>query len=175
MEEQKKSRGERFVEGILAFSARDKGFAAKMSRSDNPDTEYLALGALCSLGVNVENDAERMPFAFVGAAICRGRLAKDGGLPLGVALRKYYDDRKTDGSSWEDNPRLRRLLACDRIQEVCLVLRQIFSLLQAKSINVCYARVLDDLLSFRFDNQRQRIKRHWASDFYATPNKASSD
>ena len=59
----------------------------------------------------------------------------------------------------------RRLLACDRVEEVCRILRPLFSLIDAKAgVRLDYARLLNDLLFFNFDPQR--TKSQWAMEFY---------
>ena len=167
MEEKGTSPGRLFVERVLQRSKQDNGFSARMSRADNPDTEYMALGPLCAFGINVERDDIRLPYALIGAALCRGREEKDGSLSIGEALRKSVDKESGSSGELEDNPRLRRLLACDSVSEVCMVLRTILAFIQSRGVSLCYAGLLDDLLRFRGDEARQRIKRRWAQGFYA--------
>ena len=69
MENREPTRSQRFVADILEQCARDKGFAARLRRADNPDTEPYASGILCAFGVDLERDAERRPFALIGAAL----------------------------------------------------------------------------------------------------------
>ena len=160
MKSNEQTRAQRFVSWTLARCAQDPGFAACLRRADNPDTEHYALGALCVFGVDVENDAERLPFATVGAALCRRKSEQDGGLGLGAALRACCEDAE------QGNPRLRRLLACDGVSELCRILRPMLSLVSAKGADLCHAALLDDLLAFRQDARRRRVKLRWAREYY---------
>ncbi len=165
MEKTTDSHCSNFVSRLLAINAKNKGFAAQMSRADNPDTEYMALGALCSLGIDIQNDALRLPHAVIGAALSRGRIKNDGNLTLGHAL--YYCQEKNADFEKTGSARLRRLLACSTLAEACLVIRRFLALIQSKkTIAVSYASVLSDLLAFNKSYLRQDIKRRWASDFF---------
>ena len=59
-----------FVAFVLKRSQEDAGFAARLRRADNPDTEDQSWGILAAF-VNLERDAERLPYAVIGAALCR--------------------------------------------------------------------------------------------------------
>lgn len=156
------TRGARFVERTLRRCARDKGFAARLCRADNLDTEYQSLGDLASLGVNVEWDEDRLPHALVGAALARLKTAGDGWAGLGTALRHCFDEQD------QGEVRLRRLLACDRLDELCAVLRPLLRLMADKSRTpLRHADLLDELL--RFPTEGQRVKLRWARNFYGAP------
>lgn len=165
MTENSKSRCERFVRYVLERARVDTGFAAKLRRADNPDTANQSWGILAKFGVNIEKDNECLPFALIGAALCRTDYEKDGGNNLGSALAASFDDFDR-----ENNPaasRLRRLLACDNVKEACQILRPILSLINSKtSRQLCHANLLNDLLFFNSAGQ-ERIKKRWAMDFYA--------
>ena len=47
MESKEPTRSQRFVTAMLEQCAQDKGFAARLRRADNPDTEPYAYGILC--------------------------------------------------------------------------------------------------------------------------------
>lgn len=156
------TRGGRFVERALRRCAEDAGFAARLRRADNPDTEYQSWGDLANLGTNVEWDDERLPCALVGAALARLKTDGDGKADLGAALRACFDEQNAGEA------RLRRLLACERVDELCVVLRPLLRLMANKSGKpLCHAALLDDMLSF--PNQGQRIKLRWARSFYGAP------
>ena len=160
MEQQEQTRSQRFVTTILEQCARDKGFAARLRRADNPDTEHYAYGLLCAFGIALERDEERQPFALIGAALSRSKREQDGTLELGKALRDCLD------SAEQGEARLRRMLACRRQDEACRTLRPLLSLIQAKDVPLCYAHLLEELLAFRFEEPRRRVCRRWAQEFY---------
>ena len=172
MAENSKTRCERFVQYVLERAKIDAGFAAKLRRADNPDTAEQSWGILAQFGVNLERDNEYLPFALIGAALCRTDYDKDGASNLGSALAASFDDfdRETNPAS----SRLRRLLACSNIREACRILRPILSLINSKSgKQLCYANLLNDLLYFNSAGQ-ERIKKRWAMDFYALKETATA-
>lgn len=157
-------RERQFVRRVLEQCKKDNGFAARLRRADNPDTEHYALGDLCALGVNIEKDEERLPCALIAAALSRDAdtMNADGALGIGAALRRCLPDEEA-----ETSPRLRRLLACESLPETCQVLRPMLSLVRSKGARLNYAQLLQDLRSFRFGKDAaQKTKRQWVSDFY---------
>ena len=166
--EDRQSRAKRFVAWALTRAQGDSGFAARLRRADNPDTEYAALGLLCGFGVRVENDAERLAFATVGAALCRQKRHSDGENSLGKALRRCM----TASGDNDDSPRFRRLLACDSVEELCRVLRPLLSLVASRDGKLCHASLLEDILRFAHDEGRHRVRLRWAQDFYGAASDA---
>lgn len=161
MNEQQTSREERFVAFVLKRSQEDAGFAARLRRADNPDTEYQSWDTLAAFGVNLEQDAERLPFALVGAALCRFKPEHDGTAGLGSALCSCFEDNADQGGV-----RLRRLLACDSPEEACHIVRPMLSLIASRTKKpLGFARLLNELLRFG-GPARERIKIRWAQDFY---------
>ena len=173
MENDTKTRAERFVEYVLRRSEQDTGFAARLRRADNRDTEDQSWGALAAFGVDLERDQERLPFALIGAAICRAGLEKDGEHGLGSALEACFEDSGADASERQKagSARLRRLLACASVREACQTLRPLLQMINGKSRrSLCHAALLRDLLYFETAGA-ERIKKHWAMDFYAPARK----
>jgi len=154
----KKTRGRSFVDFVLGRMAQSPGFGAALRRADNPATEYQAwehLAPWCHL----ENDHERLPLATVAAALARAQPSRDGSLPLGAAIARCYDDGNQSDAA---RARLRRLVACTTVQEACLVLRPILSLVASKGVGLDYGALVDELLWFRPEETRLR----WADQFY---------
>jgi len=158
MENNKRDDAQRFVSTVLSRCREDKAFAAKLRRADNPDTEDQAWGVLTGLGVNIEKDAVYLPHALVGAALARLKTDADGTLELGAAVRACFEDGE------QGEPRLRRILACDTLNEVVGVLRPLLHLIGTRKVSLAYGGLLQDLLQFTW--RRQRILRHWASVYY---------
>ncbi len=156
------SREERFVTSVIARCQQDKGLAARLRRADNPATEYQSWELLASFSIDLEKDFERLPFATVAAQIAKAKAERNGSLMLGRALAMAYPD---GNQSDQAKVRLRRLLACDELDELCRILRPLFSLINSRiGQPLDYARLLKQLRRFGLD--AQRIKMQWAQEFY---------
>lgn len=159
------SREARFVSAIIDRCQQDKGGAARLRRADNPATEYQSWDILASLGINLENERERLPAVTVAAAIARAKAEQNGSVSLGQALVSSYEN---DRDSSPAKARLRRLLACTELDELARQLRSILMLVNSKSgQRLDYERLLKQLKSFAFDPQR--VRAQWAQEFYNRP------
>ena len=161
-EPRRQSRGEVFVSYALERCSKDTGVAARLRRADNPSTEYQSWDFLAQFGIDLEKAWERVPFACVAASLARTRSSEDGKAGLGRALADCYEE---GNASDQAKARLRRILACDAVDELCRVLRPVLSLIASRGrTQVCHAHLLDDLLRFRWN--QQRVKVRWAQDFH---------
>jgi CRISPR system Cascade subunit CasB len=156
-----KSREQRFVE-LVINRCQDKGMAARLRRADNPATEYQSwelLGSLSYLGIDLEKDYKRIPFVTVAAAVAKSKAERNGSLKLGEAIAACYEDgRESD----QAKARLRRLLACNELAEVCRILRPVLTLINSKvGKSLDYSRLLRQLIFFG-----HRTKTQWAQEFY---------
>ena len=163
--DKKKSNEQRFVEAVIERCQKDKGMAARLRRADNPATEYQSwelLGSMNYLGVDLEKDYKRLPYVTVAAVIARSKAEHNGKLTLGKAILACYEnDRESD----QAKTRLRRLLACDELSEVCRLLRPVLTLIDSKvSQPLDYIRLLKQLKFFG-----TRTKTQWAQEFYGQP------
>ena len=164
------SREDKFVAGVIERCQADKGLAARLRRADNPATEYQSWELLAGYGVDIERDYERLPFATIAAHIAKAKAEVNGNVSLGRAIASCYDDgNKSD----QAKARLRRLLACDDMVELCRILRPLLSLIDSRVPQpLDYARLLKQLRGFGFATskddaqQMQRIKAQWAQEFY---------
>ncbi|TNH06046.1 type I-E CRISPR-associated protein Cse2/CasB [Testudinibacter sp. TR-2022] len=157
------SKNQRFVDYVIQQCLQDKGFAAKLKRADNPNTEYYSWEILVNF-VDLTIDSKRLPYALIAAAIADGKVQENGSLGLGYILSKCYDTDTTLGNQTDPAKiKLRRLLACQSAVEVCGVLRPILSLIRAKGLagSLDYAALLGNLCWFN-----EQTKKHWAMDFY---------
>lgn len=161
------SREERFVSQVLARVRKDKGLASQLRRADNPGTEYQSWDFLASVGIDLEKESQRLPFVTVAAAIAKSKADRNGTLKLGQAIAACY----SDGSQGDQaKARLRRLLACDELPELCRILRPLLSLIDSRvSHPLDYTRLLQQLRRFAFEEQRDRIRAQWAQEFYGRP------
>lgn len=161
------SKGLAFVDYIIKRCQADNGLRAALKRADNPATEYQCWEVLAGFNINLEHDNQRIPYATIAAAIARTKAEKNGTIKIGQAIARCYED---GNASDQAKAKLRRLLACDSVPEVCRILRPLFSLIEAKgNIVLDYAALLNDLLWFSHDESQNRIKARWAQDFYGKP------
>lgn len=157
-----RGRSATFVGYLFTRCQEDKGFAARLRRADNPATEYQSWDTLCRFGINLELESERLPHALIAAAIARADQQSNGGLSLGQAVARAFPD---GSQSDQAKARIRRLLACDDVSEVCLILRPLLSLIRSRvKAPVDYVRLLNDLRWFNHNSER--VKARWAQEFY---------
>lgn len=154
-----------FVTYIIERIKIDKRMKAVLKRADNQATEYQCWEYLAAF-INLEKDYERLPYATIAAAIAKAEVTHNGYLGIGKAIASCYYDNGGNESD-QAKTKLRRLLACDSVKEVCRILRPIFSLMRAKNVvGLNFAELLQDLLRFKWEDSRQRIKTCWAQNFY---------
>lgn len=156
-----------FVEYLFVHCERDKGFAARLRRADNPATEYQSWEVLAKFNVNLDFSSERLPYAMIAAAVAKSRATSNGAIPLGRAIALAFDDGV---NSDQANMRLRRLLACNDVAEACRILRPLITLIQSRvSAPIDFITLLKDLVWFNRDPQR--TKARWAQQFYRSGTK----
>ena len=162
-EEKKQSKTQIFVSYVIERIKNDNGFGATLRRADNPDTEYQSWEHL-SKWCNLEKEWERLPFAVVGSALARSKPSKDGMLGIGKAIAKAYSREGSHNGSEENSAKakLRRLLACKTIPEVCGILRSTLRLIESRDISVNHANLLNDLLFFNgyYSGRKPRIRAY---------------
>lgn len=164
----KTGRSQAFVQFVIALIAKNKGVAAALKRADNPATEYQSWEYLAAFNIDLEKPWERLSFAMVAAAIAKEKSAHNGNEGIGRAIAKCYDD---GSQSDQAKAKLRRLLACDSVEEACRILRPLMSLIVSRgSSSIDYAHLLDQLLKFHWESER--IKSQWAQEFYKQGKKA---
>ncbi len=157
----RQTRGEGFVAYLLK-RCEDRGEAARLRRADNPATEYQSWEILAAFGVDLEKQWERLPFACIAASLARLEERRDGNAGIGRALAGCYEEGNQSDAA---RLRLRRLLACDSVEEACRILRPVLRLIGSRGRSpLNHARLLDELQRFHRDGQT--IKARWAQDFY---------
>lgn len=164
------SKEKKFVQFVLERCKQDKGFTARLRRADNPATEYQSWEIL-GPWIELDNSWQRLPYATVAAAIARSKSEKNGALSLGKAIADTYAEKGATQYSDQAKARLRRLLACDDVQEVCRVIRPVLTLIDSKLEQpLNYAKLLGELCYFG-----ERTKIRWAQDFYGQSTKESRE
>lgn len=157
----KASRGEKFISSISGIIGSNTAKAAALRRADNPALEYQSWEILNRF-VDLTHPQERLIFSLIAAAAAKGKVKEDGTLGIGAALANCYE-----GKSGNDQAvaKLRRLIACDSIEELRSVLRPLLQLVLSKNgVVLNYGRLLDELLQFQWDPLK--IKARWAQNFY---------
>jgi CRISPR system Cascade subunit CasB len=158
------TRSERFIAATVERIQKDKGFAARLRRADNPTTEYQSWDYLAMMGINLENKPIRAAYVTIVAALAKHKISENGTRPLGQAIADSYEDHF---ESKQAKAKLRRVLACSTTTEVCRVLRSLLALIHSKTPgNLNFARLLQQLLSFQYEDGRERVKSEWAQEFY---------
>lgn len=162
--EKKQEIGKAFVRYVIERMDKNKGVAAKLRHADNPATEYQCWEILAGFNVKLDDPNRRLPFATIAAAMAKAKIIENGTARLGEVLAGCYEKGK---ESDQAKAKLRRLLAADSLEEVCRILRPVFSLIQSKnSKKLDFARLLEDLLNYNYNHLR--IKSQWAQSFYGT-------
>ena len=73
-----KNRSTAFVDYLCQRCPKDKGFAARLRRADNPATEYQCWDTLAAFEVNLESVQYRNPIALMDAAVARSEKKRKG-------------------------------------------------------------------------------------------------
>ena len=170
MADENKQKEPSLVAKVFARCKNDKGFAATLKRADNSDTAYQAWEILATYGVPLDKDFKRLPYALVLAAVARSSNNQDGKLGLGAALANAYQD---DGGRDSDaaKAKLRRILSCDNVVEVCQVLRPILQLICSRGVGISFERLLKDLIYFN----SEKTLASWAQDFFGSKSKENEE
>jgi len=160
--DKKTGRPEKFVEFVIGLCQKDKGAAAALRSADNPATEHQSWEYLAGFNIDLEKPFERIPYAAIAAAIARAKIENNGASGIGKAVAFCYEEKN---KSEQAKAKLRRLLACDSVDEVCRILRPLFSLIDSKAaVTLDYSRLLEQLIWFHRDSNS--VKTKWANDFY---------
>jgi len=156
-----------FVDYVINRYQNDNGARAALTRADNPANEYQSWEILAGFHVNLEYENQRLPYAAIGAAIARAKAERNGTVSIGQAIARCYED---GSASDQAKAKLRRLLSCDSVPEVCRIVRPLLSLIGSKGNSTLnYSGLLNDLLWFSHAESQTRIKARWAQSFYGKP------
>ena len=152
-----------FVHSVISRCKVDTGVCASLKKADNPATEYMCWDYLASFGVNLEYEDRRLPYVTVGAAIGRVKPDSNGSLSLGKAIALSFPDGNASNPA---KARIRRLLACNELAEVCVILRPMLSLIASRTSKpLDYIRLLGQIKRFHFSPEN--VKAQWAQEFYS--------
>ncbi len=149
-----------FVDYIFARCKSDKAFRADLRRADNPAYEWKIWPIIMKYTGSLDSDDTRRIFALVGSAIGKSNQETDGNVGIGKAFRIV------SGGSQDEFPlRFMRILSSEDVADVLAVLRPTFSYFDSEGVHLDFKRILSELLRFRFDSARTRVKAGWAADY----------
>ena len=166
-QENKPDRYAAIIEHFLKRIKTDGTFRAAFKSADNAEMEhrcweYLAL----FYGVDIESRKARRPYAAVLAAVARNKdISADGKQGLGDALLSALSASGYDSESPAARMRLRRILACADMEELCSVLRPVLNYISSKGADISYGRLLKEIIWFEKD--AESIKARWAGQFFS--------
>lgn len=149
------------IAGVIDRCNKDKAFSAALKKADNPDTEYLCWEYLADYKIPLDNELKKCPYTLIFSSIAKSSCTRDGKKRIGEALADAYKDaggRDSDAAKLK----LRRLLACDNVVEVCSVLRPMLQLIVSRGVEISYAELLRDLKYFN----PERTLASWAQNFF---------
>ena len=163
--------------GFLAFlfalhPEKDRGILANLRKGFSSGTETYAwphLGRFCPL----DKEPDRIIFQTIAAAYAT-HPSNDGKeySNLGSVMRKLAN-LSEQGESKDSNPTFdilfRRLLCCDRVEELCDWLKRVTSMAKAKEVPVPWVSLFWDLKKWSDSVRRDEIKRHWAASYWQVP------
>lgn len=152
----------KFVKAVYDACS-DKGTRAKLRRADNPNTEYECWDFLIRNGIYIEKDYERLPAALIAASIARSKTEENGSSKFPVALAKSYPDGSNSDSACM---KMRRICACDSVEELVTVLRPLIGLVESRASGIDYEDLYKFLRKFRYEDSRQSQKARWFTAFY---------
>ena len=155
-----------FIDYIFKRIQVDKGFRAALRRADNPSFEWHISGLLRRfLGDEYFFDDIRHAYAIVAAAAARSSLKKNGSYGFGKAMHKAVGTKFSGKDKDKFPPRFSRILSSSSFGDLIKVLRPTLQLIDSKSVPLDYSRLLTDLMRFRSDFTRERVRIEWAADY----------
>ncbi|MCR5124453.1 MAG: type I-E CRISPR-associated protein Cse2/CasB [Treponema sp.] len=157
------------VQKVFLRMKNDTAFRAALKRADNPATEYKSWEYLADYKVDLDKDYIRLPYATVFAAMAKSGMENDGIYGLGQALCAAYEWKK---ESEPARSKLRRIIACSDVAELCSVLRSVLQFIASKNVPVCYQQLLNDLIYF---GDGEKVKSKWAQQFYGTNSESGEE
>lgn len=154
------SRTDDFVDYIFERIGYDKGFRAELRRADGSISEWKVWPLIQRFFGRVDNELERKTYVLIASAIAKSGQAKNGSVGLGTAMRLVSKEEKN-----EFPIRFQRILSSDNLDDLLRVMRSTLQFISSKGICMDYKSLLKQLLEYKFENSRERIRYAWASDY----------
>lgn len=159
-----------FVDSVFRRKEEDSSFRSRMRGAGSAVRETAVWGDLAPF-CNLENENLRAAYVLIGNSVAFEDKEVNGTQPFGRLLSLAWGNEKdaklVDDQKQAQHPaaaRLRRLLVCRDVPELCRVLRPCLRLIRSRRPGeLDYAQLLDDLLRFPFDPDK--VKARWVMDF----------
>lgn len=151
-----------YVNYVFRNRDKDASFRAAMRNATKENLEWKAWPYIERFVGDINNKSRRDVYAVVGEAIAKSSKNSNGTLSFGRAMRAVEND---DGRESQYSPRMARILSFDDLNDLIDVSKQTLMFLDSRDVNLDYAAVLDDLLQARFEDNHERLKARWASDY----------
>lgn len=151
-----------YVNYIFKNKEKDVALCVAMKNATKENLEWKAWPYIENFIKDINNSNKRHIFAIVGEAIAKSHMDNNGTMSFGKAMRAVESEKDKDVPY---SPRMARILSFDDLDDLLDVFRQVLSFLGSKDISLDYAAVLDDLLQASFENDHEKLKARWASDY----------
>lgn len=138
----------------VVVACRDRGSAAELRRYWSAATRHYAFPVLGRIGVTNPRSAH----AYTAALYAMNPRHAAGGPRPGQALKKFA------GGEDSFDAHVRRLLACDDLEEVADQLQRLFVRLDREVISLDYNRLLWDLRNW--SKKSEEVKTRWGQDYW---------
>ena len=157
-----------FVNYIFQTKDQDSALRARLRNAFVPLRESQAWFDVANF-CDISNEKERKIYLLIGYAIAHDLANVNGVIPIGKAILESWKEKSVRDSSVDiNNPgakRLRKLLACSNVLDLCEKLRPIIRTIQSKGFEtINYAELLTDLLIF--EHNPNFVKTKWAKNFF---------
>lgn len=162
-----------YVNYVFRNRENDSAFRAAMKNATKENLEWKAWPYIEKfLHEDLKNDKKRHIYALVGEAVAKSGRKGNGALSFGRAMR-VAESSNGKGDSY--SLRMCRILSFDNLDDLLDVFRESLTFLDSRNVSLDYSAVLDDLLQARFENNYERIKARWASDYFRKADKEDSE
>ncbi len=154
-----------FVNYVFENKEKDSALRSALKNATKENLEWRAWPYIERFIGNINNTDKRHIFALVGESIAKSKNKSNGKLSFGRAMFVVQNPAR-DGKDTDYSPRMTRVLSFDDLDDLLDVFKQLLPFLDSHDISLDYASILDDLLMARFEENYEKLKAKWASDYF---------
>lgn len=167
-----------FVESVYRRKEVDSAFRSRMRAARSSLRETAVWGDLAGY-FDITREDIRAIYVLVGSSIALENGEKNGTKAFASLLSMAWKDNKNqkflDDKKIAQHPavmRLRRIVSCRDVQEVCQLLGPCLQLIRSRvSGELDYMALMKDLLDFSFSSEKAEVvKARWVMDFHRSVN-----